>query len=123
MASVRYSEDFGKTKVMEYPSLQEAIDAYTKCVDWGTASWSRRIEIRDEAGKRVALKWFVSPTRKEWTLEQTLKRVKDLGGMEAVDNYLDLQEPTVPWEFCYDCEEIMPRNPETLKCVFLEDHE
>ena len=123
MAVVKYTEDFKDTKEMKYPSLQEAIDAYARCVDWGFAGWSRRVEILDDEGKQVALKWLRSPIRKEWSLEQTVLRIRTLGGDEAVDRYLDLHEPNVPWEFCLDCDAITPRNPETIRCVYLELHE
>ena len=123
MAIIKSTEDFRETNERSYPTLEEAINAYSKYVDWGTASWSRRVEILDDEGNRVAGKWFRAPVRKEWTLEQTVMRIRELGGDEAVDRYLDLQEPNVPWEYCIDCEKITPRNTETARCVYRSLHE
>lgn len=123
MPTIKVTEDFATSRLLSYDTLQEAIEAFGKFVDWGMASWSRRVELLDNKNERMAIRFFKSPTREEWTLEQTVKRIRELGGDEAVDRYLDLHEPEVPWEFCIGCEAITPRNPETVKCVYLELHE
>lgn len=123
MSTIKYTEDFMPTKEKTYGSLQEAIDAYASVTDWGFAGWSRRVEVLDNEGKQVALKWMRSPVRNGWTLEQTVARIRLIGGDDAVDRYLDLQEPNVPWEQCTDCDAITPRNPDTLRCVYKESHE
>lgn len=123
MGAVKYTEDCQETREFKHETLQDSIDNYAKAIDWGTAAWSRRIELLDNEGKTLAVKWLRSPVRKEWTLERTVARIRELWGDEAVDRYLDLQEPNVPWENCIDCERITPRNPETLQCVYKESHE
>ena len=53
-------------------------------------------------------------------------QVKDMygkHGLKAVDEYLDQNYKLIPWEQCYECGKITPRDPRTLKCFFEEDHE
>lgn len=50
--------------------------------------------------------------------------IYNAGGLESVDWYLDQHHRLIPWEMCYDCDEITPRDPLTLKCFFeTENHE
>jgi hypothetical protein len=62
-------------------------------------------------------------------LMQNLKNkaieLRNAGGMEAVDHYFDQHHKLVPWEYCYDCDAITPRDPLTpkLPCLFEEEHE
>ena len=56
------------------------------------------------------------------TLKDKLVEVRNAGGMEAVDSYLDKNYKLIPWEQCYECDCITPRNPLTLKCFFEGDY-
>jgi hypothetical protein len=47
--------------------------------------------------------------------------VHNAGGIKAVDTYLDQHYKFIPWESCYECDEITPRDPYTLKCFFVEE--
>lgn len=48
--------------------------------------------------------------------------IHNAGGIDAVDRYLDENHRLIPWEMCYDCDEITPRHPMTLKCFFTEEN-
>ena len=54
-------------------------------------------------------------------LKDKLVEVLNAGGMESVDVYLDKHYKLIPWEQCYECDCITPRNPLTLKCFFEEE--
>jgi hypothetical protein len=56
-------------------------------------------------------------------LKDKVKFIHDTDGISAVDVYLDMHHKLIPWEQCYECEKITPRDPRTLKCFFEEDHE
>lgn len=43
------------------------------------------------------------------------------GGLDAVDRYLDEHYRLIPWEMCYDCDAITPRDPNNLTCFFKEE--
>ena len=55
-------------------------------------------------------------------LKDKLVEVRNAGGMEAVDHYLDANYRLIPWEQCYECDCITPRNPLTLRCFFEEEY-
>jgi hypothetical protein len=58
-------------------------------------------------------------------LMQNLKdkciELHNAGGMGAVDRYLDEHHRLIPWESCFECDAITPRDPQTLKCFFEEE--
>jgi hypothetical protein len=51
--------------------------------------------------------------------------LRNAGGMDAVDRWFDTYQKMIPWEYCYDCDCITPRDPLSvkLKCLFEEEHE
>jgi len=55
-------------------------------------------------------------------LKDKLVELRNAGGMDAVDVYLDMYYRLIPWEQCYECDCITPRNPLTLKCFFEGDY-
>lgn len=57
------------------------------------------------------------------SLKANIIELRNAGGMDAVDRYLDEHYRLIPWESCYECEAITPRDPRTLKCFFEEEHE
>lgn len=56
-------------------------------------------------------------------LKTQVKELYNNKGLSAVDYYLDKNYKLIPWEQCYECQKITPRDPRTLKCFFEEDHE
>ena len=56
-------------------------------------------------------------------LKAGVKVLYSESGLNAVDKYLDQHYKLIPWEQCFECEKITPRDPRTLKCFFEEDHE
>jgi NAD-dependent dihydropyrimidine dehydrogenase PreA subunit len=61
-------------------------------------------------------------------MQDLMKNLKDkcieihnAGGMDAVDRYLDEHHRLIPWESCFECDSITPRDPQTLKCFFEEE--
>lgn len=57
------------------------------------------------------------------SLKDKVIELRNANGMDAVDRYLDEHHRLIPWESCYDCEIITPRDPRTLRCFFEEEHE
>jgi hypothetical protein len=58
-------------------------------------------------------------------LKDVAIELRNAGGMEAVDKYFDKKHKMVPWEYCYECDCVTPRDlyGMTLKCLFEEEHE
>ena len=58
-------------------------------------------------------------------LMQSLKdkciKLHNAEGIEAVDHYLDTHHRLIPWEMCYDCDKVTPRDPFSLKCFFTKE--
>lgn len=48
--------------------------------------------------------------------------VRNAGGMEAVDRYLDANYKVIPWEMCMDCDCITPRDLRNFECMFKEEY-
>lgn len=122
MVTIQTTEDFNETKTFSYKTLGEAVMDFEKYNDHGFAAWSRRVELRD-GDEVIATKWFAPKYIEPITLQETVVRIKQLAGMDGVDRFLDLHKPAVPWEMCMDCEVITPRDPNTLACLFKEEHE
>lgn len=55
-------------------------------------------------------------------LKNKIIELHNAGGMPAVDHYLDQKYRLIPWEKCFECDTITPRDPRTLKCFFEEEH-
>jgi hypothetical protein len=55
-------------------------------------------------------------------LKNKIIEIHNAGGMPAVDAYLDQKYRLIPWEQCFECATVTPRDPRTFKCFFEEEH-